>query len=30
VLDTGPRIGETYACNRTTVVTDTIFTDGFR
>lgn len=30
VLDTGPRIGETYNCERTAVVTDTIFTDTFR
>lgn len=29
VLDTGSRIGETYACGRTTVVADTIFADGY-
>lgn len=28
VLDTGARIAETYQCNRTNVVADTIFTDG--
>ncbi len=28
VIDTGPRIAETYDCVRTDVGADTIFTDG--